>query len=337
VNELPLITYKGASYVFDDGWSGGKEGNDDTVYNMLYVEKLPVFVVFSIMIGKSIQGSAETVIDSINSYRKVQDAYRKSAMDGLSTIQKKQEELAQDSWEAIAGTSPSGSFTTEKDEKPGCGQVVGAVFMYILAIITFGLSLLITNLIKMIAESTMGPGEYHSFMKDSGWALNSSQVIADAIVESYCEVNSVSDEDKKKAKMVLGIVLLAIQAVAMIIAAIILTVVTFGSGAPALVAAIVTTILALASAALSIVQGAIEVNKGFKALEAADQKLALNKLMAAVENMQIMVETMGEESEVLIEMFSTKSSDVIAEYEKATRILKEYNDTKHATATNIGK
>jgi hypothetical protein len=67
----------------------------------------------------------------------------------------------------------------------------------------------------------------------------------------------------------------------------------------------------------------------------ADKRFDLNKILGVVEQLKLELETISQELDLLIEMFASKMSDIREEYEKASRLLKKYNETERSIAQNI--
>jgi hypothetical protein len=170
------------------------------------------------------------------------------------------------------------------------------------------------------------------FDKWMSW-INPVESLSEGIVAIVCDVGGYNPKDDKmqKLKMGLKITLNILAALAMAIAEIVASVVTGGAALPGVIMAIAGLITGI----VQLVCAIIEYKQAEKELKVAKDRLSLNKILALVEQIKMNLETIGQEIDLLIEMFSSSMSNVREEYEKASRILKEYNDTKRAVAQNI--
>ena len=127
--------------------------------------------------------------------------------------------------------------------------------------------------------------------------------------------------------------------VILVVAGIALSVFTGGATGAAATAASVTSIInvvsGIVSGATSIVTGALEIRNGQRALERAEMRKVLNQVQASIERMKNILDMIGINIELWTEMFSNDMTIMRGEYDRAARMLKEYNDQKVAIARNI--
>ncbi|MDR2628860.1 MAG: hypothetical protein LBC30_02635, partial [Puniceicoccales bacterium] len=163
--------------------------------------------------------------------------------------------------------------------------------------------------------------------------LNPSAAIADGVVAISCEVNETDPNslEMQKLRMYVMLAVSVLAAIIMIIAAIVAAPFTGGSSLALAAVAIVGMIAAI----IQFISAFMEYQQAEKELELSKKRFTLNKILAMIEQLKMNLEMISQEIDLLVEMFSSKMSEVRAEYEKAARILKEYSDTKQAIAQNI--
>ena len=109
-----------------------------------------------------------------------------------------------------------------------------------------------------------------------------------------------------------------------------------GAAATALVLAnIMNVVSGIMSGVTSIVTGALEIRNGIRALERAEKRKILNQIQASIERMKNILDMIGINIELWTGMFSNDMAIMREEYDRAARMLKEYNDQKVAIARNI--
>jgi hypothetical protein len=86
---------------------------------------------------------------------------------------------------------------------------------------------------------------------------------------------------------------------------------------------------------IQLVCAVLEYKQAEKKLQLADKRFTLNKILAIVEYLKLELEIISQELDLLIDMFASKMLNVEEEYEKASGLLKEYNETKRSVAQNI--
>ncbi|MDR1433014.1 MAG: hypothetical protein LBI61_01570 [Puniceicoccales bacterium] len=300
---------------------------------------MKMFIIAVLLVAKTEEATTENLIQSINMYRERQEGTRKDVINKKNIAQAKREELAYDEkeWKALAGTSPSGGPT--EDKKLTWWQriwhfVVAAIITLIPII---GLVLSIINLVSMIpgVNATM-----NRQMKEFLSYTNLASATADLVVGIVCEAGGFDENDKEMQKLKMGIMIAvaAIQIIVQIVIAIATVVGSFGTAAPLVIAQVIRAVMAIAeiiTAAVDLAAAILQVVEGYKELEIAKEKYALDKLVAATEKLRLDLETISQEISIVVEMFSSKLEDVREEYEKASRILKDYNDAKLAVTRNF--
>jgi hypothetical protein len=277
------------------------------------------------------QETTEAFIDSIQTLQKLQKTNTTDLIGARTALQEKQEELAyeEDSWMALVNIDRTGASPKE-DYDPHWLQLV---FGLVLLAIAGPILIILCSFITQIAHATIkSHAQRREFDKVMSW-INPATAIADGSVAVACEIHGCdpNSAEMQKLRMIMMLTLNIIAALAMIAAGIALTIVTGGTAAPFVFMAVMGIIMGI----IQLVCAIMEYKQAEKELELAEKRFVLNKILAVIEQIKMNLEIVSQDLDLLIEMFSSKMSDVREEYEKASRVLKEYNDTKRAIAQNI--
>jgi hypothetical protein len=156
------------------------------------------------------------------------------------------------------------------------------------------------------------------------------------VIEWHCKINNIdpnSSEGKaaKKAEMILSIAMTAVVMIGAIIMGVIAGAATGGAAIALLVLIIGVTIL---SAVVTILQASLEIYQASKQLKLSRKKLLTKVLTYMLEKMRMDIKLIKEDIDILIELFSSAASNARMEYERASSMLKEYNDTITGIAAN---
>jgi hypothetical protein len=294
-------------------------------------QNLPIVIIYILAIAARDQETLETFVDSIQMQQKRQKIDTFNAIQLRTGALAKQEKLAyrQNEWEALAGISPSGSPSKE-DYDPNVLQLVVGIIIF-----AFGGALLmpIFSLITQIAQLTIETHkEKREFDKIMSW-INPTIAIADGSVAVSCEINGTdpNSAEMQKLRMKVALAIGIISAIVLIIAGIALA--PFTGGSSAAIAVMVT--ISVIAGIIQLVCAFMELMKAEKELQIAQDRFAYNKLLALIEQLKMNLEVINQDIDLLVEMFASKMSDIRAAYERASQILKEYNDTKRAVAQNF--
>jgi ABC-type transport system involved in cytochrome bd biosynthesis fused ATPase/permease subunit len=286
----------------------------------------------------------EVFISDIQAQQQRQKTESADTIEKRIEAQKKQENLAfeEDDWKSFVGIDRTGSVRKDDPDKNSCVKAILAILIIFASIWFFGLSgfilgaavtATVCSIISLIAEASIKSHETkRQFAEIMSW-INPIQLLTDAIVTVVCELGSYNPNDEKiqKLKMALQIAFNVISAIAIIVAGIAASILTGGAAAPAIAMAIAGIITGI----IQLVCAVLEYKQAEKELELAEKRFVLNKILAVIEQIKMNLEVISQDIDLLVEMFASKMSDVREEYEKASRILKEYNDTKRAIAQNI--
>jgi cytochrome c biogenesis protein CcdA len=310
-------------------------------------QNLPIVLIYILMMATREQETTEGFIESIKMQQKQQSIERINLIQETTAAQAKREAAAgdPDDWKARVNIDRTGAPRKDDPPEDNCGKVILGAILIGIGIITFffggGILLLavgavlitVCAIITQIAKAAIkSQSQMRQFEKVMGW-INPAELLTDAIVEVVCEIGGYNPNDEKmqKLKMILKITFNVLAAVALVIAGIAATIVTGGAAAPAIAMAVMGIIMGIIQLACAV----LEYKQAEKELELSEKRFALNKILAVIEQIKMNLEVIGQDLDLLIEMFASKMSDVREEYEKASRVLKEYNDTKRAIAQNI--
>jgi hypothetical protein len=295
-------------------------------------QNLPIVIIYVLAIATRDQETLETFINSIQMQQKQQEADIANSITMRTAAQIQKEYLAyhEEMWEALAGISPSGSQSKEKYEPSIWQLIVGIILLTtLLGLILMVVLSLVSEIAKLAIKSHAQMREFNKVMS---W-LNPSIAIADGAVAATCEINGIDPSSAEMQKLRMNIIL-AISIIAAIILIIIaIAAAPFTGGSSLALAAV--AIAGMIAAAIQITCAVIDYLQAERELKLAEKRFVLNKLLAAIEQLKMNLETIDQEIDLLIEMFASKMSEIRSEYEKASRILKEYNDAKRMIAQNI--
>jgi hypothetical protein len=321
--------------LFDLGVSNCKCGK--SVQGMLD-QNLPIVLVYILTMAAREQETTENLVESIQAQQKRQKIDREKLIKDRTRALEKQQQVANDDdsstkYLARAHIDRTGAVKKEDQDSGSCWQAVLAIILFIMMPALAIVLIIVCSIITQIAQAAITENAtMREFQKVMSW-INPAEALADGVVAIVCELGGYNpnDEEMQKLKMGLKIALNVIAAVAMIVAGIVASIFTGGAAAPAVaiaVAGMITGIIQLACAIL-------EYKQAEKELELAENRFIYNKILVLIEQIKMNLEIVTQDLDLLIEMFSSKMSNVREEYEKASRILKEYNDTKRAIAQNI--
>jgi hypothetical protein len=315
--------------------------------------------MYASLLARAESMTTERFIQSIQVKRNAQTIVTKNVITQAVNATNKQNNDSD--WKAKAGIAPSGFPTTDPPKEENCASSLIMVFVAIAAIVlapfTAGVSLLIGGAILLVAYMIASLGaliakavhgedsaEYRDIMAVFEW-INPVAAFTNFIVGVYCEITGKSrnDEDVQKFSMklrlALDILVVLIELIVSIIIAVVLATVTVGAATPlaaALVAAVIAQlVVALITAGTGIASGVMEYQRANKALTLAKQKLELAKINALVEKMKAELQVIGKEIDMIVEVFTSHASKSREQYERAEKILKEYNDTKLNIINNL--
>ncbi|MDR1413826.1 MAG: hypothetical protein LBI56_02725 [Puniceicoccales bacterium] len=326
---------------------------------------LKMFVIVMILVAKAEEGTTESLVASLNAARQTQTLTSQNLITMSVEGQKAKETLAKDqaNWTERAGISASGSQTKEDVNGDTHGWqvflrilmvvlvvavVIVAIGLFIsgvgagaavgLLVATMAILMAVSGILSAIQTATTGRASYRNL----GFAaslLNPVDNIVELVSDGYTNLdeNKVQDQKLQRVKMGLKIGLSVAMAVAMIIGAIF----SFGSTTAAVIASlqkVASLILigtSIAEGAVKIATSILEIRKGVKELEFAKRKYVISQMEAELSKMKLDLDTLSQEVDLIIDMFSASMEDVKNVYEKATKILKEYNDQTRAVARNF--
>jgi hypothetical protein len=303
-----------------------------------------MFIMYILMIATREQESTENFVSSIQSQQKRQELNSTNLIQERLGAQAKREELAsdEDNWKARVNIDRTGLARKDDPPEDDCTKAIVVAVLFFIGILTGTLLLMLAiavvlmvvcAIVTQIAKATIkSHAKMRAFEKVMGW-LNPADLLADAVVGVVCTLGGCdpSDEKIQRLRMGLKLALNILSAIALVIAAIAASVLTGGAAVPLAVMAIMGAIMGIIQLTCAI----LEYKQAEKELQLAEKRFVLNKILAVVEQLKLELETIGQELDLLIEMFASKMSDVREEYEKASRILKEYNETKRSVAQNI--
>ncbi|MDR1401785.1 MAG: hypothetical protein LBI81_02410 [Puniceicoccales bacterium] len=323
-----------------------------------------MFIIAILLIAKAEEGTTENFVASINAAKQRQTCLTEDIIKNTKEAQDRREKLANEesNWQAKAGTSPSGSPSKEKVEPDTWWKILLKVFV-LLAIAAIcivamaigsiagpagaflGLALVIGIIMMVVGilETIKTNANTRAAQKNIDTALSfisPTQIVTDLVFDIIVagDKSKLEDKELQKAKMWLKFALDIAMAVLMIV----LAFVTGGSSASAATSSVARAIASIAQSAVSAVEAIVtivtsiqELRKGVKELELADRRYVINKLQAFLTKMRLDLDVLAKELDLLIEMFSTSLDDVMKEYDKASRTLKEYNDQIRAIAKNV--
>jgi hypothetical protein len=308
-------------------------------------QNLPLFVLYSLMMAMREQESTENLIEAIQMQQKRQKIEIINSIEMRTGAQEKKEKLIreEDDWKTKVNVDRTGE--ARKDDPPPldpCLKVILVIVIFIVAAWTGGLGLLLIvavaaiTICAIVSQICKAAIKSHAQMRQFEYVmswLNPAELLADAVVTVVCELGGYNPNDEKMKKLKMGLMLAIniLAAIAIIVLGIVVSVLSGGTLAPAIAMAIVGVIMGAIQLACAI----LEYQQAEKAMEVAEKRLALNKMLAVIEKIKMDLETVSQEIDMLIELFASKMSDVREEYEKASRLLKEYNDTKRLIAQNI--
>lgn len=329
---------------------------------------LPLFAIFSLLLADTMEGSVTTTMEIIQSQQKQQKAISQSIIDDTSYVQQKKEELAfgESDWKALVGVDVTGADRKENTKNEWWKLIIGigvvvvvAAIAAVTAVFTGGASIgaavgvgavvgaailgtlmAVGSICSLIANVVRNPTHKKNLMLAAS-IINPVQAIAEGAVDAVCEIWGLDPNDEKvrKAKMWVTLVSSIVSSLLIIAAGIVGSAFTGGATGAAAVALSVANIMNIISGiitgATSIVTGALEIRNGVRALEHAEMRKILNQVQASIERMKMILDMIGTNIELWTEIFSDDMTIIRGEYERAARMLKEYNDQKVAIARNI--
>jgi uncharacterized membrane protein len=307
-------------------------------------QNLPIFVIYTLMIAAREQESTENFVSSIQSQQKRQKLNSTNLIQERLGAQSKREELASDeaNWKARVNIDRTGLARKDDPPKDDCIKAIVVGILFVIGILTGTLLIMLAvavvltvvcSIVTQIAKAAIkSHAQMRTFEKVMGW-LNPADLLADAVVGVVCTLGGYDPNDERiqKLRMGLKLALNILASIALVIAGIAATVLTGGAAGPLVAMAIMGAITGI----IQLVCAIMEYKQAEKELQLAKDRFALNKILAVVEQLKLELETISQELDLLIDMFSSKMSEVREEYEKASRILKEYNETKRSVAQNI--
>lgn len=312
---------------------------------------LPLFAIFSLLIAKTTEGSVETIMEVIRSQQKQQKVTTQSIIDDTNYMQQKKEELSESDWKALVGTDVTGAERKEKPKNEWWKIIIGVAVVVValacsivagvvaspaagigLGVAVIGGLMAIGSIYSLIANVVDDPVMKRE-LTESASIVNPIQAISEGLLDTVCEIWGLDPNDEKirKAKMWLTLALTIISAIIGIAASII----TGGASAGASVANIVNVVSGIVTGVTSIVTGALEIRNGERALDRAKMRKIINQVQASIERLKNILDSISINIELWTEMFSNEMTVVRGEYDRVTRMLKEYNDQKLAIAGNI--
>ncbi|MDR3143902.1 MAG: hypothetical protein LBT64_00155 [Puniceicoccales bacterium] len=297
-----------------------------------------VFVLFSLFTAKTMEVTTLNMAEAINMQHQRQRDQFKAMTNLRDQMQTLNEELAVKSWESLAGISPSGTPTVDPgmSQNERCWAIVAFFIMMVLFPLLIGPLIIISSImciVNMIIDTAIDdPAKKHQISKVTKW-FDAAEIFSNGIVAMACEWGGKTENDPEmqKLKMWSKIAFMLLLALIMVVMSIILLCSPAAPAALILIAAIA----ALVMAAVQIVAGIMEIKRGVEALELAKLRYNVNRMAAVVEQIKMEVEAISIEIDALVEVFTSNVDRVREEYERAARMLKEYNDTKRAVARNI--
>jgi hypothetical protein len=292
------------------------------------------------------QETLETFINDIQMQQKRQKADIAASIEARTAAQKKKEDIIKDTddWKTKANVDRTGALRKD-DGSNDCAKAIFAIFVAlaaVVAILTFGATAVliaaavlvaVCSIVSMIAKAAISRhADMRQFEAVMGW-INPAQLFTDAIVTAVCEIGEYNPNDEKIQRLRMGLLIAfnIIAAIALVVAGIAATILSGGTAAPLIAMAIVGIVTGI----IQLVCSVLEYLQAEKELTLAQARFSLNKILALIEQIKMNLEMVNQDIDMLIEMFASKMSDVREEYEKAARILKEYNDTKRMVAQNI--
>lgn len=317
---------------------------------------LPLFAIFSLLLADTMEGSVATIMEIIQSQQKQQKAISQSIIDDMNYTQQKKEELAfgESDWKALVGLDVTGANRKEDTKSQWWKLIIGVVVVAIIVtavvvtcvasggalavpaiavgLAAIGALMAIGSICSLIANVVKDPTHKKNLMLAAS-IINPVQAIAEGAVDAVCEIWGLDPNDEKvrKAKMWLTLALTIIFAVISIAA----SAFTAGASTAATVANIMNIVSGIMTCATSVVTGALEIRNGIRALERAEMRKILSQVQASIDRMKMILDMIGTNIELWTGMFSNDMTIIRGEYERATRMLKEYNDQKVAIARNI--
>ncbi len=325
---------------------------------------LPLFAIFSLLIADTMEGSVTTTMEIIQSQQKQQKAISQSIIDDTSYAQQKKEKLAfeENDSKALVGLDVTGANRKEDTKSQWWKLIIGVVVVAIIVtavvvtcvasggalavpaiavgLAAIGALMAIGSICSLIANVVKDPTHKKNLMLAAS-IINPVQAIAEGAVDAVCEIWGLDPNDEKvrKAKMWTTLSATILASVLLVAAGIASSVFTGGASGAAAVALSVANIMNIVSGimtgATSIVTGALEIRNGIRALERAEMRKILNQVQASIDRMKMILDMIGTNIELWTGMFSNDMTIIRGEYERATRMLKEYNDQKVAIARNI--
>ncbi|MDR1232883.1 MAG: hypothetical protein LBJ75_01290, partial [Puniceicoccales bacterium] len=300
-------------------------------------QNLPIVMVYILTMATREQETTESLVSAIQAQQKRSKADRQELIIQKEDQLIKQQELAKEdseaSWKGRVNVDRTGAVRKDDKSDGNCAQAVLAIMLFVMmpgiAIILIIVCSIITQIVQAATESH---AKMRQFERVMAW-INPADAFTEGMVAIVCELGGYDPDDERMQKLKMGLKITAqiIAAIGIIVAGIALTVVTGGGGAPAAAMAIAGALAAI----VQLVCAVLEYKQAEKELNLAQSRFVLNKLLALVEQMKMNLEVVSQDIDALIEMFSSSMSNVREQYEKASRILKEYNDTKQMIAQNI--
>jgi hypothetical protein len=307
-------------------------------------QNLPIVLIYILTIAAREQETTEILIDNIQTQQQRQKTESSDIIGARNAAQQQREKLAYTDKDpkALANIDRTGEPRKDDSDSNSCLKIILAVLIFVISIWSFGIGgfilgvALVASVCTIVTQIAQAAIQSHARMRQfeivMGW-INPVQLYTDAIVTAVCELGGYNPNDEKiqRLRMALQIAFSILATVAIIVAGIAAIVFTAGAATPAIVMAVVGMITGIIQLACAV----LEYQKAEKELELAEKRFVLNKILAIIELIKMNLELVGQDIDLLIEMFTSNMSNIREEYEKASRILKEYNDTKRAIAQNI--
>jgi hypothetical protein len=221
--------------------------------------------------------------------------------------------------------------------------ILAVVVLGPLGLALVGIAAAAIGIILGIAKSLVnqfGSSRSKRIMERAVIALNPINAMADAIADAIIAIAGWDQDsmEAKKCRMWLQVAAGIVSAIIAIVIAVVSLVVTCGASSPAAAALIAGAIMSL----VSLMQAVMETIEGFQQLDLIDKKkdaaeamLSADKLEASVENLKSALSVIEQNIEMLASQLSAKLDMMRANYDRASRILKDIANAEATIAKNV--